>query len=115
MPSVGVGVAKKKKKGGFIRFGKSKIDSAFLKNFLSFPHGSVGKESACNAGDPAEEVSIPVSERSPGGRHGYPLQYSCLENPMDRGLQSMGSHRVRHNLATKPPTIGMFNMWKSPF
>ena len=54
MPSVGVGVTKKKKKkkGGFIRFGKSKIDSAFLKNFLSFPHGSVGKESACNAGDP---------------------------------------------------------------
>ena len=52
--------------------------------FTGLPQWLSGKESACNAGDPAEEVSIPVSERSPGGRHGYPLQYSCLENPMDR-------------------------------
>ena len=41
-----------------------------------------GKESACNAGDPA---SIPGSGRSSGEGNGYPLQYSCLENPMDRG------------------------------
>ena len=41
-----------------------------------------GKESACNAGVPG---SIPGSGRSPGGGHGNPLQYSCLENPMDRG------------------------------
>ena len=38
--------------------------------------------SACNAGDPG---SIPGSGRSPGGGHGHPLQYSCLENPTDRG------------------------------
>ena len=44
--------------------------------------GSDGKESAFNAGDPD---SIPGSERSPGEGNGYPLQYSCLENPMDTG------------------------------
>ena len=47
-----------------------------------FPRSSVGKESACNAGDLG---SIPESERSPGGGNGNPLQYSCLEKPMDRG------------------------------
>ena len=41
-----------------------------------------GKESTCNAGDAG---SIPGSGRSPGGGNGNPLQYSCLENPMDRG------------------------------
>ena len=44
--------------------------------------GSDGKESACNAGDMG---SIPGSGRSPGEGNGNPLQYSCLENPMDRG------------------------------
>ena len=47
-----------------------------------FPGGSDSKESACNAGDLG---SIPGSGRSPGRGHGNPLQYSCLENPMDRG------------------------------
>ena len=46
-----------------------------------FPSGSVVKNPSANAGDPA---SIPGSGRSPGG-HGNPLQYSCLENPTDRG------------------------------
>ena len=49
-------------------------------------------------------VQVPGSGRFPGGRHGNPLQYSCLENPMDRGaceLQSMGSQRVRHDLVTE--------------
>ena len=45
--------------------------------------------------------SIPGSGRSHGGGHGNPLQYSCLENSMDRGawhaIQSMGSQRVRHD------------------
>ena len=49
---------------------------------LGFLGGSDGKESACNAGDPS---LIPGSGRPPGGGHGNPLQYSCLENPMDRG------------------------------
>ena len=60
-----------------------------------FPGGSDGKESACNAEDPG---LIPGLGGSPRGGHGHPLQYSCLENPMDRGgLQFMGHKRVRHN------------------
>ena len=47
-----------------------------------FPGGSDGKDSACNAGDPG---SIPGLGRSPGEGNGNPLQYSCLENSMERG------------------------------
>ena len=71
--------------------------------FLGFPCGSAGKESACNVGDLG---SIPELGRSPGGGHGNPLQYSCLENPMDRGTWQVtvhGAARVGYNLATKPP------------
>ena len=56
-----------------------------------FPHSWVSKESDCNAGNPG---SIPGLGRSPREGNGNPLQYSCLENPMDKepgGLQSMGS------------------------
>ena len=65
-----------------------------------FPGSSAGKESAYNAGDPS---SIPGSGRFTGGRHGNPLQYSCLENSMDGGvwrLQSTGSKRVGQDKAT---------------
>ena len=48
----------------------------------SFPGGSDGKASVCNAGDPG---SIPGSGRSPGEGNGNTLQHSCLENPMDGG------------------------------
>ena len=48
----------------------------------AFPGGSDGKESACNAGDPG---LIPGLGRCPGEGNGNPLQYSYLENPMDRG------------------------------
>ena len=51
----------------------------------------MGKESTCNAGDVG---SILVSGRSPGGGHGNPLQYSCLENLMDRGDWQATVHRV---------------------
>ena len=51
-------------------------------NNIDFPHDSDGKESACNVGD---LDLIPGLERSPGEGNGYPLQYSGLENPMDRG------------------------------
>ena len=47
------------------------------------PGVSDGEESACNVGD---LDSIPGLERSPGGGNGHPLQYSCLENAMDRGV-----------------------------
>ena len=49
---------------------------------------------------------IPGSERSPGEGNGYPLQYSCLENPMDRRAWWAKVHevtRVKHDLETKPP------------
>ena len=49
---------------------------------LGFAGGSDSKESACNAGDPS---SVPGLGRSPGKGHGNPLQYSCLENLMERG------------------------------
>ena len=58
---------------------------------MGFPHISVGKESAGNAGDPG---SIPGSERSPGEGNGYPLQYSYLENPMDKGAWWATVHGV---------------------
>ena len=46
-----------------------------------FPGSSDGEESACKAGD----LEIPLSGRAPGGGNGNSLQYSCVENPMDRG------------------------------
>ena len=56
-----------------------------------FPGSSAGKESACNAGDLG---SIPGFRRSPGGGNGNPLQYSCLENPVDRGASLATVHKV---------------------
>ena len=58
---------------------------------LGFPGGSDGKESACNAGDLG---SISVLGRSPGEGNGTPLQYSCLENPMDGGAWLAAVHEV---------------------
>ena len=58
------------------------------KGFLG---GSVDKDSACKAGD---VDSIPGLGRSPGGRHGNPLQDSWLENPMDRGAWRATAHGV---------------------
>ena len=58
---------------------------------LGFPGGSEVKASAWNAGDPA---LIPESRRSPGEGNGNPLQYSCLENPMDGGAWKTAVHGV---------------------
>ena len=55
------------------------------------PGGSVVKNSPASAGD---AISIPGSERSPGGGRGNPLQYSCLENPMDRRAWWVTVHGV---------------------
>ena len=60
----------------------------FIGGFLS---GLDGKESACSAGDPS---SIPGLGKSPGEGHGSPLQYSCLENPMDGGAWWATVHGV---------------------
>ena len=59
-----------------------------MQTHLGFPGG---KESACNAGDVG---SVPGWGRSPGGGHENPLQYSCLENPMDKGAWQAMVHGV---------------------
>ena len=68
-----------------------------IESFTGFSGGSNDKESACSAGD---LVLIPGSGRSPGEGNGYPLQYSCLENPMDRQAWQAIVHgfaRVSHD------------------
>ena len=71
--------------------------------YMGFPHSSVGKESASNAGEPG---SIPRLGRSSGEGNDSPLQYSCLKNPMVRGAWQATVcrvARVRYDLVTKPP------------
>ena len=63
----------------------------FLIGSIKVPWWFSRKESACNAGDLG---SISGSGRSPGEGHGYPLQYSCLENPMYRGAWQAAVHSV---------------------
>ena len=63
-----------------------------------FPGGSGGKESACSAGDVGLILGL---GRFPGGGHGNPLQYSCLENPMDRGAQRATVHGVAESDTTE--------------
>ena len=60
-----------------------------------------GKESACNAGNKGDLSSIPEQGRSPGRGHGNPLQYSCLENPIDRGAWRATVHGVAELDATE--------------
>ena len=75
----------------------------YYKGLQGFPSGASGKNKttptnkkapATNAGDFADVGSILGSGRSPGGGHGNPLQYSCLENPMDRGAWQAMIYRV---------------------
>ena len=61
---------------------EKKAELYYLIIQMCFPGGSDGKESACNAGDMG---SIPGLVKSPRKGNDYPLQYSCLENPMDQG------------------------------
>ena len=75
-------------------------------DLLGFPDGSVSKESACNAEDAGDVGLISGSGRSPEGRNGNTLQYSCLENSIDRGAwratESPWAHkRVEHDLVTE--------------
>ena len=55
------------------------------------------KNLPANAGDTGDVGLNPESGRSPGGGNNNPLQYPCLENPMDRGLQSIRSQRLGHH------------------
>ena len=73
-----------------------------------FPGGSDSKESACNAGDLG---SIPGSGRSPGKRNGNPLQYSCLENSMDKGASWAAVYaKSQNNRVTNNFTFTHFHL-----
>ena len=61
---------------------------------MGFPAGSVVKILPVNAGDTGDTVSIPGLGRSPGEGNGNPLQYSCLDNPMNRGAWQATVHGV---------------------
>ena len=80
-----------------------------ISTYEGVPGSSAGKESTCSAGDLG---SIPELGRSPGEGNGYPLQYSCLENPCGQrsmgGVQSMGSQRSGHKWATKHTFISTY-------
>ena len=87
--------------GGII-FQESMSSTFWFKLVWGFPHSSVSKESASNAGDLG---SIPRSGRSLGEGNGNPLQYSCLENPMDRGAWQAAVHGVTRVEHDKPPPV----------
>ena len=73
--------------------------------YIGFPGSSMVKNPPGNAEDAGDADSVPGSGRSHGGSHGNPLQYSFLENPMDRGawwaVICGATKRIGHNLVTK--------------
>ena len=75
---------------------KVKWFNGWIEEWKGFPGGSDDTESACNVGEPG---LIPGSERSPGEGNGNPLQYSCLENPMDKGAWQTTVHWVTKSQA----------------
>ena len=80
-----------------------KVNLVKIFHLLSFPGGWDGKESTCNAGDSG---SVPGLGRSAG--EGYPLQYSCLENPMDKRAWQVTVYRMTkrwHDWATNTSTF----------
>ena len=71
----------------------------FLRTLMGFPYSSVCKESACNARDPGSIPGLGWDD-PPAEGNSTPLQYSCLENPMDRGAWQATIHgvtRVKHD------------------
>ena len=81
---------------------------------LGFPCSSAGKQSAYNARDLGLIFGL---GGSPGEGNGHPLQYACLENPMDRGTWQItvcGVTRVRNDLEIKPPPQSTRIKWFLP-
>ena len=73
---------------------------------------SDSEESVCNAGDAG---SIPGSGRSPGEGNGYPCQYSCLENSMDRGAWRISIHGVTESDMTEQLKLSLFFTFKREY
>ena len=71
-----------------------KKENGVLLRQKCFPHGSIIKNPYVNTGDTGDSGLIPGLGRFPGEGNNNPLQYSCLENPMDRGAQWATVHRV---------------------
>ena len=79
--------------------------------FVGFPGGLAGKESSCNSGDLG---LIPGLGRSPGGGHGKPLQYSCLENPLgQRSLAGYSSWDGKESDTTERLSAHTYILWTS--
>ena len=79
--------------------------TSLVVNTLGFPGGLVVKNLPASEGDPRDSGSIPGWGRSPGEGNGNTFQYSCLENPMDRGARWAKVHglaKLGHDLVTKP-------------
>ena len=76
------------------------------------PGGTSGKEPPANGGDIRDTSSIPGWGWSPGGGHGNPLQYSCLENPMDRGAWRATVHGVAKRWTQMKQLSSYTQTWK---
>ena len=73
----------------------------FLITYMGFPSGSVVKNLPVNAGDAEDLDSIPGLGRAPGEGNGNPLQYSCLENSMDRSLSGYSPWGHKESVMTE--------------
>ena len=103
--------------GVFTSTQKSQCSLRKHKHKWGFPGGTSSKESACHTEDIRDMSLIPGSGRSPGWRHGNPLQYSCLENPMDKGAWRAIVHKVTKSDMTKGlskhiPWVCSMCIWK---
>ena len=78
---------------------------------LEVPGGPDSKESARNVGGAGDAGSIPQLGRSPGEENGYPLQYSCLENPMGRGTWWATVHGVTQSVCDFHFTLSWCLAW----
>ena len=82
------------------------------KQWGGFPGDTSGKESACQGRGVRDPGSIPGSGRFPGGRHGNPLQYSCLKDSMDRRARQAVGHGVIESDSTESSTMYAFLLHK---